>query len=421
MSSDLRRKNSRRSLVISAIAGITLLLLAITVFAVATEARAVSVQAQNAVETVETLRVTSLARAELSIANRLRQSQANVDDGVLAGTLENATVALEAVRESFDENTPSEISDSFTAFETAASQQIAVLADPDPEDASIIAAEVATGETFSQVSDALRVEQANAIERLQRGNDRMNLIGTIATFVVAFIVPSAALYIFEALRRTPRNTRKLELEHDKLVAESQALANGVSKEAEMLRSRMVGRSVDRIDYPALHSARRLSHVAAAHGGAMSVHPKKLLLKDVIGRAVRFSRAGEISIDVDPEAVALADEDALTMVVAELLRNALTHGSTPVSVGVTTSAEAVEISISDEGNGLGTVLSEAAIYENDFELRTNLLSGDYGFGLIAVRRALGAVGGELRYQHVDGVTTFTAVLPGHQANVDALAA
>ena len=224
-----------RSLVISAISGLTLLLLALTVFAVASQARSLSAQAEQSVQTVENLRVVSLARSEISIASRI-VSAAPESTAVVDGAIENANAALNAVQANFDERTTEETLTAFEDFRTAVDHQAEIFNTVAADDAAFREAEVATGEAFSTLSDVMRGEQLAAIEGLEADNDLMNLIATISTFTVAFVVPSAALFVFQALRSAPRELRTLRLEHERLGRRSRAMATTVSKEAKELRT-----------------------------------------------------------------------------------------------------------------------------------------------------------------------------------------
>ena len=100
-----REGNSRRrSMAISVLSGFTLLLLALTVFAVASQARSLSTQAERSVQTVENLRVVSIARAEMSIASRVAASSPE-QLPVISGAIDNANASLDEVGAVFNEQT----------------------------------------------------------------------------------------------------------------------------------------------------------------------------------------------------------------------------------------------------------------------------------------------------------------------------
>jgi signal transduction histidine kinase len=112
----------------------------------------------------------------------------------------------------------------------------------------------------------------------------------------------------------------------------------------------------------------------------------------------------------PLSPVLADRAQLDLVVAELVQNALTHGQGPVEIWVRNDASEVHLTVADSGAGLPDIVKDAVIHENAYALRGNLLSGSYGFGLIAAQRALASMSGSLKYDRQNGRTLFTASLP-----------
>lgn len=410
-SNALREAKRGSAFLISIIGGVTLLLLAITVFAVASQARSVSRQAESSVRLIEDLRVVSIARAELSVASRI-DAVAPEQTEVIQSTLENADEALEAVKTNFDEETPQAVIDAIAIYEDAAASQAAIIrrADTDPEAAR--AAELRTGDAFAAASEVLRAEQERAVEQLRIDNDVMNTIGTIATFVVAFIVPSAALYIFEALRRTPRLTRSLELELGRLQNTSQAAAVAVANEVANIRQTVATEPGPDHDDRLQRSLLRLEHIANLNGAVRRVYNDELNVFTVATDTANQFRA---TIDVrfveaEYPAVVRGDRDQLTLVVYELLANAIEHGASPIRVDVSTSERSVRLSVVDRGRGLPDVIESAVLDADDYAARANLISGHYGFGLLAVREAVDALGGRLTYGRSDAESAFLIEFP-----------
>jgi len=393
-----------RAFLISIIGGVTLLLLAITVFAVASQARSVSHEAEQSVSLIEDLRVVSVARAELSVGFRIDEVAPEQVE-VIESTLRNSEEAMRAVDESFDDDTPQEVLDAFAEYEAAANAQAALLRDPNADEAETRDAEIQTGEAFVDLSRTLRSAQEASIEQLRVDNDLMNVIGTIATFVVAFIVPSAALYIFEALRRSPRHTRRVEYELSQLTNTSHSMAEAVANEASAIRTHLRESGIG--DHDQLHrSLLRLEHIAALNGSVRTIKN---------GPSNAHSIASEIARDFDGDidvsfgtaeypAVVFADHDQLTLIIYELVANAVQHGSAPMRVEINSNEKHVTLAVVDEGIGLPEVIETAIIDDDDYAIRSNLLSGNYGFGLVACRRATDAIGGKLSYIREDGRTS-----------------
>ena len=69
----------------------------------------------------------------------------------------------------------------------------------------------------------------------------------------------------------------------------------------------------------------------------------------------LSSADAVEVEVAEDLMALADPRRLEQVVANLVENALTHGSAPVRVEVTAGGGGVELSVSDAGPGVPDAL------------------------------------------------------------------
>ncbi len=400
----------RRSMVISVLSGVTLLLLALTVFAVASQARSLSNQAERSVQTVENLRVVSLARAEISIASRIGDSSPE-QLAVISGALENADVALDAVEANLNDQTTPETEAAFVDFRSAVDAQAEVLSDPDQTAEARRDAEVATGESFTVLGDILRSEQVSARDDLVEDNDLMNLIATISTFIVAFVVPSAALFVFQTLRSAPRELRKLRFEHDRLTRRSQAMAAAVSRESVELRTAISDNPSEISRSLVTRQLDRFEHIAVTNGAPTSLQTAKLDINDTLAEVLdtlNAERAVEVIKATSP--ITYTDSKHLRTIATELISNAVEHGEAPRRVGTVPIPNGMEIRVSDAGRGLPEAIVAAIVSEEDFSLREEARDGRFGYGLIAARQSLEALGGELRYERQDGVSTFIASIP-----------
>ena len=406
-----------RALIVSVLGALTLLALAATVFAVASQARSVSHQAEQSVRIIEDLRVVSIARAELSIASRISAVSPDQKE-ILESSIDNATNALGAVEANTDDETPSEIIAALAFYREAADAQGMLILDGEADADEALTAEVRTGAAFDELSGVMRTEQVAALERLRADNDLMNVIGTVATFFVAFVVPSAALYIFEALRRTPRRARALELDFENATATSQAMAAAVAKEAARLRTSLVTLPPGAHSDDLRRSVLRFEHVAALNGAVRTMHNVDLSVNSLAAEVVD-GVDGDIGLHVQENSapVVHGDRDQITLVLYELLHNAVVHGSAPVRLDVFTHGDVVSMTVSDHGRGLPDIVEDAIIHDNEYATRGNLLSGAYGFGLLAAREATESLGGQLRYHRSDVETSLIVELPvGHSAPV-----
>ncbi len=407
-----RTTGSSRAFRVSLVGGITLVLLSLAVFAVAVQARSVSINAEASIQTTENLRITSISRAELSIASRLVSGELAQPD-VIDASIANALDTLALLGESLDAaDADAELLEAYESFNDAAGDQARLLSLETPQPEANVSAEIRTGETFEALAGILRERQETAITALESSNDLMNLIGSLATFVVAFVVPSAALYVFESLRNIPRYTRELEFDANRVRNRVTAGAMAIQAETQTIRSQLFrDDGSEERDEALRRSLLRLEHLATANG---ATHRWRSEPVDVLAVAheVRAS-VGERLIVVESDRkppLAQGDSVEVALVLNELTRNSLQHGSHPISIRIGTVDDRVVASVIDAGEGLPEVVRTAIFEERDFALRNNLVSGRFGYGLYAARLAAESMHAELRYDRVDHNTHISLLLP-----------
>lgn len=125
-------------------------------------------------------------------------------------------------------------------------------------------------------------------------------------------------------------------------------------------------------------------------GSVTTRRAPVPLLEVV-RTVSAAMAGDrgVEITIDEDLTALADRGHLTVVVENLLKNALTHGSPPVLVKADRYADSVLLVVQDSGPGIPD----------------DVLPGIFGrfirgagLGLFIVRHLVEANGGSVRYEH-----------------------
>lgn len=410
-------KSSRgsKSFLISTIGGVTLLALAIAVFSVAVKARSVSSGAEATVELVESLRVISLSRSELSTAGRL-DTLAPDDTPAIVAAIANSADAITAARGAIEGHASPDLLDRFSTYERAAQSQSELLLDRGHNQNAALVAEAATGSAFDALATELRREQEATLRQLGADNEFMNTIGTIATFIVAFVVPSAALYIFESLRRAPRRTRELDLHSARLESRSTAVAMALQQEVAALRLQLFG-ATDMAEpvrqQNVKRSLLRLDNLAVVNGAVHHWRSHDVDLVSIV-REIEAALAPdeELTIVTDPELrLAKGDPVQVALIVHELVRNAFNHGSRPVSVEIR-DADRPLLAVIDYGAGLTPVVESAVVLERDYALRNNLANGRFGYGLLAARTAAQSMGATLGYEREGDRTIMTLELaPG----------
>jgi len=183
-------------------------------------------------------------------------------------------------------------------------------------------------------------------------------------------------------------------------------------------------------------ARRLTHLvenilqfSRSERGAITIAPSQVdvtaLVEETLEsfRPVASSRETSITFVADGHPMAEVDGDALRQVVLNLLDNALKYGPAgqTISVCLTTTADAVRISVDDEGPGVPQDRRDR-IWDRFFRLETNQNTavGGSGIGLSVVRDLVRLHGGSTAVEDGPGGTgaRFVITLPiAHHGTMD----
>lgn len=416
------KTNARRNaLVISFVGGLTLFMLAVTVFTVAIQARRVSTEAENAVELIEDLRLVSVSRSEMAIASQLKLVAPEQQE-LITATIANAADAQQAASERLADHDITSVRRAFGRFASAMETQSEVLLKDAPTAEEMLVVEQETAESFDNLSTELRSRQEESVALLRDANDLMNTVGLVSTFIVAFVVPSAALYIFEALRRTPRRMRELNLEVEQLQNRSQAVATAMQQELAAIRLQLFSARVqdpEARDRQVKRSLLRLDHMSAMSGAKHQVSFDTVDPVEICQEVHERFAEMDVSMHVAERPSEMnADPVHCAFILHELVTNALNHGSAPVRIVVSQHEDVVRISVGDAGErGIPPLIETAVFQEREYALRSNLSSGRYGFGLVAARRSAQSMGGDLTHERVDDHTVFTLSLPASVAAIE----
>lgn len=135
------------------------------------------------------------------------------------------------------------------------------------------------------------------------------------------------------------------------------------------------------------------------------------LRDVVDAATTGWASKQRSrLSVTGNATGRADEQWVTHIVGNLLRNAVAHGGANIWVKITEGHNRVVLEVIDDGKGVRPADAEL-IFEpyfsspGDVKRRASL-----GLGLHVSRRLARAMGGEVTYERHDGRTVFALSLP-----------
>jgi two-component system, OmpR family, sensor histidine kinase MtrB len=122
-----------------------------------------------------------------------------------------------------------------------------------------------------------------------------------------------------------------------------------------------------------------------------------------------SRGVVISVIGDRTVTALGDPARFRQIVRNLLSNALSHGSEPITVEVSQSDTGALLRVKDRGSGLSDELA-MSVFDHAVTGDITLTPGRIGIGLWISRELTGLMGGRLAYRRERGESIFEVTLP-----------
>lgn len=126
-------------------------------------------------------------------------------------------------------------------------------------------------------------------------------------------------------------------------------------------------------------------------GAITASRTPVALREVAESVVAAAGAEDVDIAIDEDMSALADRGHLTVVVQNLLRNALDYGDAPVEIWARREADTLLLAVQDHGLGIPEDLVP--------RLFGRFVRGA-GLGLFIVRHLVEANGGSVRYERAE---------------------
>ncbi len=410
----------RSAAVITVVAGLVLLGLASAVFTMAALSRRVNRAAADLHTTDEVLRAATTARAELAFAiilSNVDREFGTASSKQVSVAVEQAYVALETVADGYQLLVEGEVigeeeaAATWDAFTETGEAVLERIADDDPAGARA-RADATLDDDFAAVTAALVVIRDDLVAEVADTNQVLSRISNVATFVIAFVVPTAAFFVYRHLVRRPREA--LEAANLLLLERTAAAQAGelVSHASNEVVSALLEVSdvVERGDDPT-DSIRRLRHdvadldarvselstIVGISGGVHHTNVATVGLADVVDDAIRAAGVprDEVSVEVGRFAVR-ADELQLRQALTALVDNARRHGGAQISIGAARKDGWTSITVADDGKGLPPDVQAGIFEDADLRSRRNATTGRLGFGLLLAQSLIESMGGVLRY-------------------------
>ncbi len=416
------RARRRRSARIGVLTATALVAMTLGVFSVGQASQRVTNRSNLVHAYDELLRTTTLARAQLGFSVVLEQlaTQAEID----------AQAALET-----------NAADIRTAIASVASTRRIIDSelgglDPDTEirldefvaSTEVMAAELSTSavsvgttdrfeQTFDAARDALQRDRDIALREVGAADDALGRLGTLISFVVAFVIPSVALFIYRELTRPQRDAR--EYEAVAVRSEVRALAR------RQLIDRAIARLGRHVQDPQL--ARELEELTATLNAIDGTHEVRFAdvaldrVLDDLRTAVdeTGSMPGSLRLSGDTTATLSTDLSVVTTALTWIAFEAAEHGATTVTCDISSAAQFVNLRLRHDGIARSVALTERALNPTSLSDRLAVDSGRLDVALTVVKELVVSVGGSVVADDADAsVTGLIVSLPRSRSTVPA---
>lgn len=443
-STDLSRMDLSRSasswrgrvtaLVVALIAAIGLLGIGM-IFSSTFSASRVASQARSLHWTNATLGTIGIARAAVAQVVFFAFSEDVGESNATAVAVQEASKDTEAVSSMLEsDQVPAGLSEPIAAFLDAAHLTID-LATAGDESAAELTRLTVLEPAYEAATRQLSDHQGEMSEAIAESEASAGQVSRLTQLAITLILPATAMIVFwlTLRRRVRRNeaSMRAEVEAERLLnQEKDQFIAGLSHElrtpltaiygfSEVLLSDETlsdnaGELVGLINAGSADLARMVDDLLAAarlDAEALSSRPQPVdLAEQAEAVAAPYQRTGErIEIKV-PSIEVYADPVHVRQVIHNLLSNARRHGGDRVIVSGSEKAGIAMLVVADDGEGVVDEAQKKLFERFANKGREALVAGSVGLGLAISQELAMRMGGVIKYERVNGWTTFILRLP-----------
>ena len=289
---------------------------------------------------------------------------------------------------------------------------------------------------FERLRDTAADEREEAAESVAATRRLAGRVSAIATFLVAFLIPVGAIFAYRRVARGQLRLAEVELDarmeaEQKIThAKDEFIANishelrtpltsiyGMSDallEQGIVDPEMTTELVGIIHTEATELGRMVEDLltsARAETGSLMFDNEKVSVDEELEVVLApFRRAGlDVHVEFD-STVAWADRRRVQQMLRNLLSNAQKHGGQRVEITATQRSHDLEITVSDDGDGVPPDQEPRLFTRFVHEGSVPLTTGSVGLGLAVVKVLSEGMAGDVRYVRNDGWSHFLLRLP-----------
>ena len=429
-----------RSIGITVLTGIVLLLILGLVFSVAYGSRRITTSAESLHDADEVLRSATVVRAQLALASHM----VAVDQTVGAYSGESIGLSIEeasAAMEDFGIGVELLKGDGFfdtdsveaaAAFRTSAEDLILAIEEWVPFSEH---AELGLGAAFENVVTETVIVRDGLASQVASSDKLLGQIGNIARFLVAFLIPAAVILIYrELIRRQQRQVEletRLDAERQINTAREQFVANA-SHELRTPLTSIMGLSMMLGENPAVvadatalelvsiivgesedlaRMVEDLLTVARLDAGALHYSYEDIGVRDELDEIGHGAERSGINITWSTDdATVRADRLRFRQILRNLVSNAKKYGGPNVRLEGAVDGRTFVVSVIDDGNGVPEHLRER-LFERFIHQGNKVAARDsVGLGLSIVHSLTHDMGGSISYEYTGNESHFIVRLP-----------
>ena len=411
------------------------------VFSIAHGSQQITSRATDLHNADESLRSATVARAQTGLAVHLL----SIDDAfgtnsknAIDLSLSEADVALEDLRTGLARLDVAESIDATAGVEAGrvfadtSSEIVALAVAGDHRSAAALS--VVQDEQFKVLLSQLESVRNGLAESVAESDIFLGRVGTLARFLVAFLVPAAVIFIYrELLLRQHRQTElegRLESERRLGRAREEFIANashelrtpltGITGLAQILTedpaisrsesaTELLGLIISESDDLA-RMVEDLLTTARLDAGALQFDYEDIAIGDVVREVVEPLQRNGLEVTWDCEqALIRADGLRTRQILRNLLSNAQKYGGPHIEVVGRVEGRTYRCEVRDDGAGVPDGMNEK-IFERFVHQGRSGVSDSVGLGLAIVHALAQGMGGSVTYSRQSSKTVFTVRLP-----------
>lgn len=426
--------------VVSAVGG-TLLIVSAIVFVVSAGSRGLTLHAEAVHVADETLRVATVARAQVAMANHFasieRELGVSVDEQLLVSA-EQARSALGLIAVGVEQLEVSggevsvELAAAFAEFDALSSEVLSLIESGRSGEAAVIVSERLDG-PYATAFGLLQLERDRQLAEVAASDESMARLGDVAQVLLVLLIPAGMILIYRelTLRMHRQAELKMRLEAERAVGKvREDFVANASHELRTPLTIVYGMAQVIEDHPeATPDVKELavSIVNEAEDlhrmvedllttSQLDADALKYVIEDVstgaevvevVAPMVRSG--GVIETDVE-EALVAVDRMRQRQVLRNLISNARKYGGPELRLSGRVLGGSYQWALADNGKGVPAEIEERLFQR--FVHRGSLVTapGGVGIGLSIVRALVEGMGGSIGYERTDGWTQFLVTVP-----------